>query len=90
MILCTDSVDLWSFGVILHELLFKEHPFMESGKGILTVIKTKDLRQVLEDEDEPLSDECIELLLGLLEPNPAKRTWATIQDNDWLNGNVEW
>ena len=77
------SVDLWSFGVIVYELLFKEHPFYEDRKDLLSMIKTKNVSTRLE-EDGCLSEECCEFVVALLQLNPDKRNWATIQENGWM------
>ena len=75
-------MDLWSLGIIIFEIMFKRHPF--NGENSMENIKAVNLRESLED-DEYITEEYIDFIEALLEPDPEKRTWDTIQDNEWLN-----
>lgn len=74
------SVDLWSFGLIVYEMLEGKHPYCGHGKNLLMVIQTKplDLGGLKVDNAGK------ELLRGLLEQDPRKRSWELLQRNTWL------
>ena len=94
MIVCSSSidtfciyhhiVDLWSFGLIIHELLEGRHPYLGQGSNILNVIQTKplDLSRL------KVNNAGKALLRGLLEQDPQKRTWEMIEKNLWFQVNV--
>ena len=62
--------------------MFKSHPF--NSENSMENIKAVNLRESLEDDDY-ITEEYIDFIEALLEPDPEKRTWDTIQDNKWLN-----
>ena len=65
------SVDVWSLGILLYELLMGHSPF-KAKKEKNTMIKIK-LHDLVFDKDKPLSPDCMNLISGLLNMNPLNR-----------------
>jgi len=78
-------VDLWSFGVILYQMLFNEHPYRDDKhndnepESLLKRIASIKLPfgKILDKAGRAL-------LRHLMEQDPKKRQWKVIGDNEWL------
>jgi serine/threonine protein kinase len=75
-------VDLWSLGAIMYEMITSKHPFHSKEIRELTT-KIKSGHIVF---PKKISENCLNLLKGLLEIEPNKRiTWEKILSHPWFD-----
>ena len=66
-------VDVWALGLMLHEMIFKKHPFLKDGAHVMS-IPIAVTQQPYTIPDQPaLSEGFKSLLKSCLEKDPAKR-----------------
>lgn len=88
----TSSVDWWTFGILIYEMLFGKTPFKgDTQKQTFERILHKTVKF---PEDKPISKHCKSLIKKLLAPDPKKRLGhkagaAEIKSNPWFKG-INW
>jgi len=70
----TNKADLWSIGVCYYQMLFGQAPFKVSSMTELqSKVKTHSGDNLNFPSDTPISQECKDLLKGLIQNDPKKR-----------------
>jgi Neu-associated kinase len=83
-----EKIDIWACGIILYELVFKEHPIPNKVFKYAVNTEKKLIAFVINSLhfDSDVDEELKNLILSCLNPDPAKRPTAVeILNNPWLN-----
>jgi serine/threonine-protein kinase ULK/ATG1 len=78
--------DLWSFGVIMYEMLYGCNPYNypKNLSNLMELMKTQEIEFV-----EVYSKECLDLIKKLLETDPHKRIeWDEFFRHEWFDKNI--
>ncbi|KAF9436856.1 hypothetical protein BGZ76_002779 [Entomortierella beljakovae] len=90
-----ESVDWWSLGVVMFELLFGKRPFRGKSNEILTNSILRDPLPFPENVREMVSEPCLDVLSQLCERDISKRLGCTSEGIDgfknhpWFEG-IQW
>ncbi|KAG0367512.1 hypothetical protein BGX24_003197 [Mortierella sp. AD032] len=90
-----ESVDWWSLGVVMFELLFGRRPFRGKSNDLLTNSILRDPLPFPENVDDIISAPCLDVLSRLCERDVSKRLGCTPEGLDefkqhpWFQ-NIEW
>ncbi|KAK3807118.1 MAG: kinase-like domain-containing protein [Linnemannia elongata] len=90
-----ESVDWWSLGVVMFELLFGRRPFRGKSNDLLTNSILRDPLPFPENVDDIVSAPCLDVLSKLCERDISKRLGCTSEGLDafkqhpWFQG-IEW
>ncbi|KAF9111570.1 hypothetical protein BGX27_004735 [Mortierella sp. AM989] len=90
-----ESVDWWSLGVVMFELLFGKRPFRGKSNELLTNAILHDPLPFPENVREMVSEPCLDVLSKLCERDISKRLGCTSEGIDafkkhpWFEG-IEW
>ncbi|KAG0245713.1 hypothetical protein BGX31_006387 [Mortierella sp. GBA43] len=89
------SVDWWSLGVIMFELLFGKRPFRGKTNDLLTNSILRDQLPFPENVHEIVSSQCLDVLSRLCERDISKRLGCTpegldaFKNHPWFHG-MDW
>ncbi|KAF9193460.1 hypothetical protein BGZ51_003264 [Haplosporangium sp. Z 767] len=90
-----ESVDWWSLGVVMFELLFGKRPFRGKSNELLTNSILRDSLPLPDNADDIISAPCLDVLSKLCERDISKRLGCTPEGMDafkkhpWFHG-IEW
>ncbi|OAQ36780.1 kinase-like protein [Linnemannia elongata AG-77] len=90
-----ESVDWWSLGVVMFELLFGKRPFRGKSNDLLTSSILRDPLPFPENVHEMVSAPCVDVVSKLCERDISKRLGCTPEGLDafkkhpWFEG-IEW
>lgn len=78
--------DLWSIGIILYELLLGKYPY--NANNHIELIKEIDNKDLTIPMSLLISNDCKNLIVGLLQKNHEKRiSWEEFFDHPWFKNN---
>ncbi|KAF9947140.1 hypothetical protein BGZ72_010841 [Mortierella alpina] len=90
-----ESVDWWSLGVVMFELLFGKRPFRGKSNELLTNSILRDPLPFPDNVDDMVSAPCLDVLSKLCERDISKRLGCTpdgieaFKKHPWFHG-IEW
>tara|TARA_B110000238_G_C16123803_1_gene438307 strand:+ start:810 stop:2081 length:1272 start_codon:yes stop_codon:yes gene_type:complete len=83
----TVKSDIWSFGIIIYEMIYGFIPF--KSDNIYNLIKKIDNCNILFKKTN-ITPECIDLIISMLQKNPDKRIdWKELFEHKWFNNNQQ-
>ncbi|KAG2218842.1 hypothetical protein INT45_007609 [Circinella minor] len=89
----TTSVDWWSLGIVAYELLFGTRPFKGKSNDQLVASILHDPLQFPENVYQIVSEDCVNVLSGLLERSPSRRlgaeSFTNFKNHRWFAG-LDW
>lgn len=75
------KADIWSFGVIMYEMLHGKNPYYFAS----TIPELRELMQSQKIIFGDFSSECVDLLEKILQPDPLKRiSWEDFFNHSWF------
>jgi serine/threonine protein kinase len=81
-----NKADLWSFGVIMYEMLYGTNPYNypKNLSNLLDLIQTKEITY-----ENVYSDQCLNLLKSLLQTDPKNRIdWKDFFRHQWFDKQI--
>lgn len=83
----TTKSDLWSLGIIIYEMAFKDVPY--KGNNIIELIQNIKTKNLNFPSNNILSNDCIDIITGLLQKNPKNRyEWNDFFKHKWFSKNL--
>lgn len=80
----TAKSDLWSIGIIMYQLIYREHPYQNCKNFAELTLKVKN-EEIKFPTRPPLDGLTLDLLQGLLTKNPHDRiTWEDFFNHVWF------
>ena len=77
------KADMWSFGIIMYELLYGTNPY-NYPKKVANLVKLMTEKPI--PYEKKFSSRCIDLMKQLLQIDPTKRiTWDAFFDHQWFH-----
>ena len=84
----TESVDMWSLGLILFEMIYGYHP-LDKYKDIETISESIINTDIHIQTTDKITDDCIDLLKKLLNKNPIDRiNMKDMLNHKWLDETI--
>ncbi|KAI8143012.1 kinase-like domain-containing protein [Fennellomyces sp. T-0311] len=87
------SVDWWSLGIVAYELLFGKRPFRQKSTDQTADAILHDPLEFPENVYQIVSEDCVNVLTGLLERSPSHRlgaeSFANFKKHRWFAG-LDW
>jgi serine/threonine protein kinase len=79
------KADIWSFGVIMYEMLHGRNPYYSAS----SIPELRELMMKQQIMFNNFSPECLDLLQKILQPDPIKRiSWEEFFNHDWFTSTI--
>lgn len=80
----SDKSDLWSLGLVIYESIYGKNPFMDAMKP--EELAKMQMNPIPYPTNVAVSGECIDLMHGLLRPDPYLRIgWTELFQHPWVS-----